>query len=118
PLLSLTPTERDKNDFYYKEKRNEPVQVVSLECEEWRHQVKEEIFPLFVYTANKPKKVNGAIEVRVDANNLTNPVIKTFKLKITIEEHSAFSTITEMVQTYIQEQKKRQKSSISAQIKT
>ncbi|EEY1597059.1 DNA-binding protein, partial [Escherichia coli] len=114
PLLSLTPTERDKNDFYYKEKRNEPVQVVSLECEEWRHQVKEEIFPLFVYTANKPKKVNGAIEVRVDANNLTNPVIKTFKLKITIEEHSAFSTITEMVQTYIQEQKKRQKSSISA----
>lgn len=107
-FLPPIPTARDKNDFYYKNKSSQPVKVVSLECEEWRHQIEEEKFPLLVYTVNKPKEMTGAIEVRVDANNLLNPITKKFKLKITIAEESAFSIMMEMLDTFIQgEQKKK-----------
>ncbi|MBU9841426.1 DNA-binding protein [Rahnella aceris] len=116
-LLPHIPAARDKNDFYYKNMSDLPVKAVSLECEEWRHQIEEEEFPLFIYTANKPKEMTGAIEVRVDANNLLNPITKTFKLKINIEEQSAFSVVMKMVHTFIQEQQSKKQLSLSEPLK-
>ncbi|MND75497.1 hypothetical protein D3C80_671220 [compost metagenome] len=110
-LLKDIHTARDKNDFFYKKTGDLPVKSVSLECEEWRHQIEEEEFSLFAYTANKPTEMTGAIEVRVDANNLLNPITKTFKLKIHIEEQSAFSVVMKMVHTFIQEQQSKKRLS-------
>lgn len=98
------PSAKDKNTFYYKDMTNFPVEAVLLECEEWRHQIEEEEHELFACTANKPKELSSAIEVRVDANNLPKPITKTFKLKITIEEKSAFSVMMKIVDSFIQEQ--------------
>lgn len=107
------PPAIDKNKFYYKNKTNFPVQAVLLECEEWRHQIEEEEHQLFVYTANKPNELSGAIQVRVDANNLLEPVTKTFKLKITIEEKSAFSVMVKIVHSFIQEQQSQKRFSLN-----
>lgn len=104
-LLSHIPQIRDKNNFYYTNGGDLPVKAVSLECEEWRHQTEEKEFSLFAYIANKPTEMTGVIEVRVDANNLSNPITRTFKLKIIIEEQSAFSVVMKMLRTFIQEQK-------------
>jgi len=106
-ILPRIPTARDKNVFYYKNMSDLPVKDLSLECEEWRHQIEEEEFQLLAYTANKPSGMTGAIEVRVDANNLIEPITKTFKLRITIEEQSAFSVMMKIVHKFIQEQQSR-----------
>lgn len=105
-LLPNTSRMIDKNAFYYKNTSNQPVKAILLECEEWRHQIEEEKFQLFacIVKVNEPNEMTGAIEVRVDANNLLKPITKTFKLKITIEEQSAFPVVMKMVHTFIQEQ--------------
>lgn len=116
-LLPPIPTARDKNSFYYKKMSDLPVQAVSLECEEWRHQIEEENFSLFAYIPNKPQEITGAIEVRVDANNLLNPIIKVFKLKVTIEAQSAFSVVMKMMHAIIQEQQSKKPFSLNKSLK-
>lgn len=98
-------SKRDRNLFYYTNLGDLPIKYVSLECEEWRHQVAHEVFSLFTYIRNKPTEMIGAIEVRIDANNLVQPITKTFTLKMKVEEANSFNLVREMITAYISEQR-------------
>lgn len=98
-------SKRDRNGFYYSNRGDTPKNYVSLECEEWRHQVDSEQFSLFAYVGNQPTEMIGAVEVRIDANNLAQPITKTFTLKIKIEEADSFPLVREMITAYISEQR-------------
>ncbi|MFL4366904.1 PIN domain-containing protein [Enterobacter asburiae] len=97
-------SKRDRNDFYYSNRGNLPKNYVSLECEEWRHQVGSQEFSLYAYISNHPTEMIGAVEVRIDANNLAQPITKKFNLKIKIEETNSFALVRELVTAYIGEQ--------------
>ncbi|MEI7174249.1 PIN domain-containing protein [Pectobacterium carotovorum] len=112
PRDSFLPTplsERDRNRFYYSNRGDLPKNYVSLECEEWRHQVDSKGFALFAYISNQPTEMIGAVEVRIDANNLAQPITKTFTLKIKIEEANSFALVREMVTAYIGEKREGDK---------
>jgi len=96
---------RNRNAFYYTNRGDLPEKYVSLECEEWRHQVDSEFFSLFIYISNKPTEMIGAVEVRIDAKNLAQPITKTITLKIKIEEANSFDLVRKMVTDYIGEQR-------------
>ncbi len=104
-------SKRDRNEFYYSNREDVPKNHVSLECEEWRHQVGSEGFSLHAYIKNQPTEMTGAVEVRIDANNLAQPIIKTFILKIKIEEANSFALVKEMVTAYICDQREGVKKS-------
>lgn len=96
---------RDKNSFYYKRIGGGLAKEISLECEEWRHKTKDEEFSLFTYIKNTPGVMEGSIQVRIDANNIIEPIIKDFKLRISVEERSVYSAIMEMAHEFIQDNK-------------
>lgn len=85
PLLPIRniPTERDKNAFYWKCKRPYGrTDKWSFECSEFRHQFQQESFRIIVFVPRKNKLETGAIKCRVTANNLRDPVLKYFPVKI------------------------------------
>ncbi|TDQ27272.1 PIN domain-containing protein [Raoultella sp. BIGb0149] len=98
-------TSRHKNDFYYKRREVSPVLEISLECEEWRHKTKDAKFSLFAYIKNTPGVRESSIQVRIEANNIIEPITKDFKLKVAVEEISIFPVIMEMVREFIQGEK-------------
>ncbi|RTP91517.1 PIN domain-containing protein [Enterobacter asburiae] len=112
-FLPPSLSKRNRNDFYYSNQGDSPKKYVSLECEEWRHQVDREWFSFFAYVGNHPTEMIGAVEVRIDANNLPQPITKTFTIKIKIEETDSFALVREMITAYIREQREGTKKNSS-----
>ena len=87
----------DPNCFYYKSKPRSPVDSFSLVCEQWRHGDNEKLFEFTVHGVLAPGNKSGAVEVKVQAANLTNVVIKTVPVRITVKEVAAFSEAEKIV---------------------
>ena len=66
---------RDPNTFYYKPERpTEPVVAIVLECKQWRHELATEYFYADVYVDSESTTIEGSIECRIHAENLSSPV--------------------------------------------
>ncbi len=78
-LSAIGPSklQRDPNAFYYKSgSPKAPVKLFSLECKQWRHAIDKEYFEGELYLARNAHEVQGALECRIQAANLSIPVKK------------------------------------------
>ncbi|MCY3571766.1 MAG: PIN domain-containing protein [Chloroflexi bacterium] len=86
---------RDPNTFYYKPNRPmEPVETITLECQQWRHETETEYFVAEIYLESERPTIEGTIECRIHAENLPNPAISHVTVQIAgqpvdVVEHAA-----------------------------
>ena len=72
----------DPNRFYYKPDRFvEPSEILSLECEQWRHGLDAESFEGELYFDRNAEKIHGSLECRIHAENLSIPVKKVVPVR-------------------------------------
>jgi hypothetical protein len=91
------PDGRDPNAFYYKPSRPErPGSSFALECEQWRHQTTPEGFDVVLFTGI-PGVVKGAIEVEVNASNMSMPFVSHVSVQILVKNESALEVATELI---------------------
>lgn len=70
----IDSSRRDPNGFFYKLNRPiDPTDIVSLECEQWRHRSDPEDFEFLVFFDHDKQEIAGAIECEIHAENLTTP---------------------------------------------
>lgn len=82
----------DPNDFYYKGGRaNDPVASFQLRCAQWRHG-QDEGFEFEIYPEMREGQIEGAVILRVEAENLPEPYEKAVPVRIT---RAATSTLEE-----------------------
>lgn len=71
----------DPNKFYYKTSRSTiPTESFSLECDQWRHGVEEEIFECELCFDKESREIKGILEYSIHAENLSIP----FKKRISV----------------------------------
>ncbi len=74
---------RDPNTFYYKPNRPiEPVETITLECQQWRHETDTEYFPAEIYVDSESPIIEGTIECRIHAENLSSPARAFIQVEI------------------------------------
>lgn len=98
PLLSPLGRQKDPNRFYYQNKPKWPVDSFSLGCQQWRHQGEEEGFDLILHVESTPSVVTGALEVKVQAANMTDPLVETYPIRITLKEASTLEQAEELIE--------------------
>jgi hypothetical protein len=82
---------RDQNGFYYKGGRLRTLaKSFSLECEQYRHGTKPEFFYGRVVFDNIKDKIEGMLECRVHAENLTEVVVKRIPIRINVRTESIY----------------------------
>ena len=85
PVLSGLKSQRDQNAFYWKPERpSNPVKTVVLECQQWRHQIGEELFKFVLCAELKMGQVRGVLELRIDSANMTETFDQRVNIKITV----------------------------------
>lgn len=100
PLLR-TPS-RDSNAFYYKPHQPlKPQEQFSLECDQWRHGDDEEVFSVQLGWRGDADKVSGALEFRVHASNLSDPISLLLPVRIEICRVSAALGAKDLIDSLI-----------------
>jgi hypothetical protein len=93
------PRPRDPNLFYYKPRPDVPVSEVNLECAQWRHGLGPEDFEFEIhFDRSQAGTVEGAVEFRVHAENLSGIEKLPVPVRITIREVAAYETGEALVQ--------------------
>ena len=78
-------SEHDPNTFYYEpEFPTTPADVISLSCEQWRHENEDENFIVEICADVNSTKVRGQIECIVQAENLSRPTRKGVSIEINV----------------------------------
>lgn len=90
---------RDPNGFYYKPNRpTTPGDLISLECEQWRHGTGPEHFSGHISVDPDGDVVRGALTCEIHAENLTEPVEKTIPVRINIKRIQPVERARRLVQ--------------------
>ena len=91
PVQDFTPRPPDPNKFYFKDRPETPVTSFAISCAQWRHGGDDEEFfgEIFFEVDDDSEVVNGVLECRIEAENLSNPVRVTVPVQITIRRISA-----------------------------
>jgi len=92
------PASRDPNGFYYQSRPDSPVKSFALTCQQWRHQTDEQPFELTMRVALESVTTEGALQVTVQAANMTDPVIEHQPVRITVRQLSALAKAEELVE--------------------
>ena len=93
---------RDPNGLYWKPHRpTEPVSSLNLECEQWRHGVEQELFDGQIYFGTERDFIAGALECRIDAENLTDIALIRVPVRIQIRQADAYETAKALVQRLV-----------------
>ena len=88
----------DPNEFYFKSDRPQaPVDSFSLQCEQWRHGPHQEVFDGQIFLNSPFKKLEGAIECVIQAENLSEPAIRTLPVRFTIEERDTLEPTQSLI---------------------
>jgi len=99
PELLKPPRPRDPNSFYYKPRPEAPVSEVNLECAQWRHGFEPEEFEVEIrFHRNRAGTLEGALEFRVHAENLSEIEKMVVPIRTTIREVRAHETAEGLVQ--------------------
>jgi hypothetical protein len=97
--LLKPPRPRDPNAFYYKPWPEVPVPEVNLECIQWRHGVGPEEFEFEIhFDRTQAGTVEGALEFRIHAENVSGIEKLLAPVRITIREVRACETAENLVQ--------------------
>ncbi len=89
---------RDPNGFYYKPDRPViPAKSFSLECEQWRHGVEDHRFLGNIFFEKETKKIRGALECHMHAENMSSPANKTIPVRIRIVKTSMCERAEELI---------------------
>ena len=84
-ILTDSDPQRDPNGFYYKpDVPTEPVNVISLTCDQWRHGLGGETFVVEICGNPNSDEVRGKLECVVQADNISNPVRKHVGVRIDV----------------------------------
>lgn len=99
PTLNV-PRVKDPNKFYWNGRvRDEaPVSKLSLNCEQWRHAREEEDFSVRLSFQKEEACHRGRLTVSVHAANLSNPVTKSWVVKISVVKISPFEEIEKQIE--------------------
>lgn len=98
PAVTILPARRDPNAFYWKPGPPElPASKFSLECEQWRHGVEAEIFEVELYFDKTQVIIDGALECRIHAENLSRIVVLRVPVRIKTMEIRAYETASAIV---------------------
>ena len=88
----------DPNEFYFKPSRPQmPVERFSLECKQWRHGPHQKVFDGQLFLSGPCQKSEGALECVIQAENLSEPVKRTFPVRFTIEEYDTLQPIQSLI---------------------
>jgi hypothetical protein len=99
PELLKPPRPRDPNSFYYKPRPEAPVSEVNLESAQWRHGFEPEEFEVEIrFHRNRAGTLEGALEFRVHAENLSEIEKMVVPIRTTIREVRAYETAEGLVQ--------------------
>lgn len=99
------PSPPDPNSFYYKHNRpNTPRHFIELECKQWRHATDYECFSSEIHfdLDDNQEKIDGSIECKVYAENLSQCETKVLPISITIKPASTYQKALELIQYYRQ----------------
>ena len=84
PPIDLLEIGRDSDELYYKTDRpTEPVISFGLECEQWRHEIGERHFDVYVSFDLGKDQVRGAIKCSIHAKNLSKPLSTVIPVRFT-----------------------------------
>ena len=97
-LFPLPHATRDPNTFYFDPKRPEtPQRAFRLTCEQWRHAGDPEDFSGVLEVPAGVESAEGALEVRVEAQNLATPFEHVVPVRIQIATVSALSATLALI---------------------
>ena len=92
------PTPRDPHSFCYKPDRPTfQTDTVVLECPQWRHSTGPEAFYVEIVFSSDSNEIDGAIDVRVHAENLTKIVSRCIPIQATRNEKSVIELAGEWI---------------------
>ena len=92
------PRRRDPNSFYYKPEYPEaPVQSFALECDQWRHDEGKESFEGEIRFSSKQGQIEGAIRLKIQAENLSESKSKTIPVRITTKHVACLERARQLV---------------------
>jgi len=100
--MPITPTPRDPNSFYWKDRSDGPSKVLSLECEQWRHGIEPEEFGGRFVLGKEQESAAGVLIVRIHAENLTTPTSKQVPVRISVNRPSAYDLALAATERLIQ----------------
>ena len=93
------PKSQHPNHFYYEHSTlDEPASSFSLACAQWRHRDGWEPFEGELYFRGEFKDTNGALVLRVHAENLPVPIETVVPVRIKVRPRSAFEAARELVE--------------------
>ncbi len=99
PSILGKDSRRDPNDFYYKPNRpTTPGEIISLECEQWRHSTGPELFSGHISVDPYDDEIQGALICEVHAENLAEPVEKTIPVRINIKREQSVEQARKLVE--------------------
>lgn len=108
---------RDSNAFYYHERPENPVKSFSLTCKQWRHQDEEEPFQAILCFERSPGKISGALEVKVQAANMADPVVRHESISIKVTDISAFERAEQLVKSLIRNATAHRRAPLDIRVK-
>ena len=96
----------DPDAFYFKPDRpNAPTKSFRLECERWRHGIDVAYFNTEIIVDPDAEEIQGAIECRIHARNLTNPVKKSISVRGSVVRVKAADCAHSLVQDLLEREK-------------
>jgi hypothetical protein len=98
PLFHPFENRHDPNGIYWKPRR--PMRACksfSLECDKWRHGIEDEYFQGEIIFGRNTDDINGALECRIHAGNLSATAKKIIPVRITIAKISVRKRADELI---------------------
>lgn len=103
-LIARQQSTRDPNGFFYKPDRSSvPSEAFQLECEQWRHGNRVGPFAGIIDFDTDKKEIKGAINCKVEAENLSIPARKTVPVRITTTTQSVAKRAESLLEILISE---------------
>ncbi len=97
-LRPLAGLRRDPNAFYYKSSRTSVANhSFALECEQWRHGGDTERFSGKILFPGDETTIRGALELAIQAENLSDPVSKRVPVVIAVTKRSTLEYARRLV---------------------
>ena len=100
PSYHIPPlvAKEDPNVSYFRPQRpTTPVDSLTLECKQWRHGPRPQNFDIKVFLDHSNQKLEGAIECMIQAENLSEPVIRTFPVKFYIQKRESMQLARDLI---------------------
>lgn len=102
PNLSALGRPRDPNAFFWKPSRPDfPRPAFHFECQQWRHGTSNTTEVCIHVDLAGGEAMSGALQVEVQAANLTQPAVSYQKLRVRVVETSAQAIATDLVQRLV-----------------